>query len=103
MASERIDNANAKLEKTVHDKPFLRHLLDLRIVLRAVIVAVVAALVFWLLVGPATAGFVLLLAFFGTWFLSARASYDRRRETHAADEDDDGETAEAEGQPAGAG
>jgi hypothetical protein len=50
----------------------------------------------WLLVGPATAGFMLLVVFFGSWFVLARVSHDRRRESEPADEDD------GEGQPAGA-
>ena len=103
MASERIENAvgnaNAKLEETVREKPFLQHLLDLRVVVRAVAFALVAALLMWLLVGPATAGFMLLLVFFGSWFVIARVSYDKRRESEPVD--DDG--AQGEGQPAGAG
>jgi Flp pilus assembly protein TadB len=89
-------SANEKLEKTVREKPVLQHVLDLRIVARAVALGVVAALVMWLLVGPATAGFMLLVVFFGSWFVLARVSHDRRRESEPADEDD------GEGQPAGA-
>jgi Flp pilus assembly protein TadB len=95
-------STNERLEKTVRDKPFLQHVLDLRIVARAVLAAVVAALLFWLLVGPATAGFVLLLVFFGSWFALARVSYDRRRESEPAD-GERSESAQGEGQPAGAG
>ena len=103
MASERIDNAvgnaNAKLEETVREKPFLQHLLDLRLVARAVVLALVAALIMWLLVGPASAGLMLLLVFFGTWFVAARVSYDKRRDSEPVD--DDG--SQGESQPAGAG
>jgi uncharacterized membrane protein len=99
MASERIDNAvgnaNAKLEETVREKPFLQHLLDLRLVVRAVVLGLVAAVIMWLLVGPASAGLTLLLVFFASWFVLARVSYDKRRESEPADED-------GEGQPAGA-
>jgi hypothetical protein len=106
MASARIDNAvgnaNAKLEETVREKPFLQHLLDLRVVVRAVVFGLVAALLMWLLVGPASAGFMLLLVFFASWFVLARVSYDRRRESEPAEPaDDDG--SQGEGQPAGAG
>jgi Flp pilus assembly protein TadB len=89
-------STNDKLEKTVHEKPFLQHVLDFRNVGRAVAAAVVAAFLFWLLIGPATAGFALLLVFFGTWFALARVKYDERRESEPAD-------GEGEGQPAGAG
>ena len=103
MASERVDNAvgnaNAKLEETVREKPFLQHLLDLRVVARAVVLGLVAALIMWILVGPATAGFVLLLVFFGSWFVMARLSYDKRRDSEPADDDE----SQDESQPAGAG
>ncbi|HKP91567.1 MAG TPA: hypothetical protein VJT75_16495 [Thermoleophilaceae bacterium] len=103
MANARIDNAmhtaNEKLEPVVEERPFLEHVLDLGIVLRAVAFGAVAALLMWLLVGPATAGFMLLFVFFASWFVLARVSYDKRRETQAADEEQD----EGEGQPAGAG
>jgi Flp pilus assembly protein TadB len=89
-------STNEKLEKTVREKPFLQHALDLRIVARAVAFAFVAMLVMWLLVGPASAGFMLLLVFFGSWFVLARVDYDRRRESEPVDE-------QGEGQPAGAG
>jgi Flp pilus assembly protein TadB len=89
-------STNEKLEKTVREKPYLQHVLDLRLVLRSAALAVVAALVMWLLVGPATAGFMLLLVFFGSWFVLARASYDRRRESREADDE------RSDSQPAGA-
>jgi Flp pilus assembly protein TadB len=95
-------STNEKLEKTVRDKPILQHVLDLRIVGRAVAAGVVAALLFWLLVGPATAGFALLLVFFGSWFVLARLSHDRRRESEPAD-GERSEGTQGEGQPAGAG
>jgi hypothetical protein len=97
--NERFDQANEKLEQTVHDKPFLQHVLDMRIVLRAAAAGLVCALLFWLLIGPATGGFVLLLVFFAGWFAMARVSYDKRRESEPADGE---EHAESEGQPAAA-
>ena len=90
-------SANEKIENTVREKPFLQHVLDLRIVVRAVAFAVVAALVMWLLVGPATAGFMLLLVFFASWFVLARVEFDKRRDSEPEEAD------EGESQPAGAG
>jgi membrane protein implicated in regulation of membrane protease activity len=105
MAHERIDNAlegaNDKLEESVRENPFLQHLLDMRLVVRAVAAGVVAAVLFWLLVGPATAGFALLLVFFATWFVLARVSYDKRRESEPS-EDEQEEGQQREGQPAAA-
>ena len=99
--NDRLEKTNAKLEETVRDKPFLQHVLDLRLVARAVLFAFVAALVMWILMGPASAGLMLLIVFFGSWFVLARASYERRRKTHEADgERGDGE--QRESQPAGA-
>ena len=89
-------SANEKIENTVREKPFLQHMLDLRIVVKAVAFAVVAALVMWLLVGPASAGFMLLLVFFASWFVLARVEFDKRRDSEPADAD------EGESQPAGA-
>jgi Flp pilus assembly protein TadB len=91
-------STNETLEKTVREKPFLQHVLDLRLVMRAVAFALVAALVIWLLVGPASAGFMLLLVFFASWFVLARVDYDRRRESEPVDE----QGGQGEGQPAGA-
>lgn len=91
-------STNEKLEKAVHDKPFLRHVLDMRVVLRAAAAGLVAALLFWLLIGPATGGIALLIVFFASWFAMARVSYDKRRESEPADEEQE----QGEGQPASA-
>jgi hypothetical protein len=94
-------STNEKLEKTVRDKPFLQHLLDFGVVGRAALAGLVAALLFWLLVGPATGGFALLVVFFGSWFALAHVRYDKRRESESA-EDEGAEGAKGEGQPASA-
>jgi hypothetical protein len=94
-------STNEKLEKTVREKPFLQHLLDLGVVLRAALAGLVAALLFWLLIGPATGGFALLLVFFVGWFAMARVQHDKRRESEPAD-DEGAEGSKGEGQPASA-
>jgi Flp pilus assembly protein TadB len=94
-------STNEKLEKAVREKPFLQHVLDLGIVGRAAVAGLVAALLFWLLIGPATGGFALLLVFFGSWLVLARVRYDERRESEPAD-DEGAEGQQGEGQPAGA-
>jgi Flp pilus assembly protein TadB len=81
----RTEELNTKLEAVVKDRPALRHVLDLRIVTRAVVAAVLVAMIVWLLIGPATAAVALLLVYFGTWLLLARVEYDRRRETQRVD------------------
>jgi Flp pilus assembly protein TadB len=81
----RREQLNRKLESAVRERPALWHVLDLRVVTRAVIAAIVAGIVFWLLIGPAAAAVVLLLVYFGGWALLARLSYDERRETKSVD------------------
>lgn len=89
--NEKLENANEKLEETVREKPFLQHLLDLGIVARAAVAGVVVALICWLVIGPATGGFALLLVFFVGWFAMARVSYDKRRESEPAEGEGEGE------------
>ena len=75
------EELNERLENAVRERPALWHVIDLRVVTRAVIAAFIAAVVVWLLIGPAAAAVVLLLVYFGGWALLARTSYDKRRET----------------------
>ena len=81
----RREELNERLETAVRERPALWHVIDLRVVTRAVIAAFIAAVVVWLLIGPAAAAVILLLVFFGGWALLARMSYDRRRETQAVE------------------
>jgi Flp pilus assembly protein TadB len=83
---------NENLEQKVSDRPLLAHLLDLGIVARAVALAVVVALLAWLIVGPATAAFFLLVVYFGAWYILARMSYSRRRQTRPADSESDADS-----------
>jgi Flp pilus assembly protein TadB len=70
-----------RLEQAMSERPILAHLLDLRIVLRAVILCVIGALIAWILFGPAAAAIAIVLLFFLGWWGFAQSSYDRRRET----------------------
>jgi hypothetical protein len=81
-------NLNESLEEAVSDRPLLGHLLDLRIVVRAVAIAVIVALLAWLLIGPGAAAIALVLLYFGSWYVLAQMSYSRRRPTRPADGDD---------------
>lgn len=82
---------NESLEEKVRERPLLDHLLDLAVVGRAVIIAVVVALIAYLLLGPVAAAILLVLVFFGTWYGLANRSYEQRRETQPANGDDDEE------------
>ena|SRR5690242_21699988 len=88
-------NVNERLEEAIAERPQARQLIDLRIVARAVFVAVVLTVICLILFSPAVAGVVLVLSFFGSWFFLSKLSYERRRPTRSADGDGD-EDADAE-------
>jgi lysylphosphatidylglycerol synthetase-like protein (DUF2156 family) len=79
---------NARLEQAVAERPQARQLLDLRIVVRAVLIAAVLTIICAILFSVVLAAFVLVLSFFASWILMSRRSYDRRRPTRPAEGDD---------------
>ena len=83
-----LERLEGRLEEAVSEQPFLAHLLDLRIVARAVMLCVAGALVAWILFGSAFAAIVLLMLFFGGWYGLARKSYDRRRPTRPTEQEE---------------
>ena len=70
-----------KLQEVIEERPKARHLLDLSIVGKALLAAVVTALVLWLIFSPQLAAIALVVVFIGAWLLMAQLSYDKRRET----------------------
>jgi Flp pilus assembly protein TadB len=89
----RPSEINPKLEEAVQNQPLAPHLLDFKVVLKALAIAAVVALVLFLLISPMFAGVALVLVFFGSWFGLATLSYgkaEERRESEK-DEDDEGE------------
>jgi hypothetical protein len=82
MTPERLDE---RIENAVSERPLLAHALDMRVVTRAVAIAAVVAILLWVIAGPALAAIGLLLAYFGSWFVLSRLSYDRRRGSRPAD------------------
>ena len=78
-------NVNERLEEAVSERPLVRHLLDLRLLVRALAIAVVLTLIS-LLLSPLVAAIVLVLSFFGSWFFLAARSYEQRRPTKPAEE-----------------
>lgn len=75
--------ANERLEEAVAERPLARHLIDLRIVGRAVLIAAVLTIISLILFGAVLAAVVLVISFFATWVLLASRSYDKRRPTKA--------------------
>lgn len=90
---------NAKLEDVIEERPKTAHLLDFRIVGRALLVAVVVAIVLALLVSPPIAAIALVVIFFGGWLIGAQVSYDRRRETRDVREDPSAKAEEDDSPP----
>ena len=87
--------ANERLEEAVAERPLARHLLDFKIVGRAVLIAAVLTIVCAILFSPILGAVVLVLSFFASWILLAARSYEQRRPTvregerHEARDDED--------------
>lgn len=94
---------NRKLEEVAEERPKMRRLVDFSIVGKALLAAVVVALILWLIAGAQFAAIALVVVFVGGWLLGAQLSYDRRRETTDAraddeeEEEDDSDEREREG------
>jgi len=86
MSPAKIDR---KLEEAVEERPKARYLLDFTIVGKAVLAAVVVALILWLIFSPQLAALALVVVFLGTWLGLAQMSYERRRTTRDARSDAD--------------
>lgn len=75
------DRVEEKLQEVIEERPKTKHLLDFSIVGKAVLAAVVTALILWIIFSPQLAAIALVAVFVGTWLVMAQLSYDRRRET----------------------
>ena len=87
----RPSEINPKLEEAVQNQPLVPHLLDFKVVLKALAIGAVVALILFLLVSPMFAGVGLLLVFFGAWFGLATLSYGKAEERREAEKSDDEE------------
>jgi Flp pilus assembly protein TadB len=87
----RPSEINPKLEEAVQNQPLAPHLLDFKVVLKALAIAAVVALVLFLLISPMFAGVGLVLVFFGAWFGLATLSYGKAEERREAEKDDEDE------------
>jgi hypothetical protein len=89
------EDLNERLEQAVAERPLTKHLIDMRILLRAVAIAAVLTIICFFLLSPILAAVVLVLSFFASWVLMALHSYEQRRPTRAAEgEDEDEDEAE---------
>jgi Flp pilus assembly protein TadB len=91
----RSDVSREKLEKrvdeAVKERPLMRHLLDMRIVVRALLIAAVLTLIVALLFSPKLAALVLVVSFGAAWYGLANRQYNQRRPTKAVDSTDAGD------------
>jgi Flp pilus assembly protein TadB len=85
------DNIESRLDDAMSERPVTRHLLDMRIVVRAVLIAAVLTLIVSLLMSPKLGAVVLVVSFGAAWFILANRQYSRRKPTKPADEDDAGD------------
>jgi hypothetical protein len=83
------DKIESRLDDAVSERPVTKHLLDLRIVVRALLIAAVLTLIVSLLLSPKLGAVVLIVSFGAAWFILANRQYSRRRPTQPADSDDD--------------
>ena len=83
------DKMESRLDEAVSERPVVKHLLDMRIVLKALAIAVVVTLIVWLGLSAKLAAVVLVLGFLGLWAGLAVRDYNRRRPTKPADAGDD--------------
>jgi hypothetical protein len=83
------DNIEGKLDDAVSERPLVKHLLDLRNVLKALAVAAVLCLIVSLLLSPKLGAILLVLSFGIAWVAFAASDYNRRRPTKPADADDE--------------
>ena len=75
------DKIEGRLHEAVNERPLARHLLDMGLVLRAILIAVVVTLIAWLLLGPKLAALLLVISFGAAWFILGNRQYNRRKQT----------------------
>ena len=83
------DKIEGRLDDAVTERPLVKHLLDIRIVARALLIAAVLTLIVSLLLSPKLGALVLVVSFGVAWFVMANKQYNRRRPTKPADADDE--------------
>lgn len=83
------DKIESRLDDAVSERPVVKHLLDMRIVAKALLIAAVLTLIVSILLSPKLGAVVLVLGFLGLWFGLASRDYNRRRPTKPADADAD--------------
>ena len=83
------DKIESRLDDVVAERPLVRHLLDMRIVAEALLIAAALTLIVSVLLSPKLGALVLVVSFGATWLILATRQYNRRRPTKQADGDED--------------
>ena len=83
------DKIESRLDDVISERPVTKHLLDVRVVVRALLIAAVLTLIVSLLLSPKLGAVVLIVSFGAAWFIIANRQYSRRKPTKPADSDDD--------------
>ena len=83
------DKLEGKLQEQISERPVVPHLLDWRVLGRAVAIAAILCAIFSLLLSPKFGAVVLILAFAASWALIAARQYNRRRPTEAVGEEEE--------------
>ena len=82
------DKIESRLDDAVSERPAIRHLLDMRIVVKALLIAAVLTLIVSILLSPKLGAVVLVLGFGGLWVGLAMRDYNRRKPTKPVDSDE---------------
>jgi hypothetical protein len=90
VSREKIES---RLDDAVTERPLIRHLLDMRIVVTALLIAAALTLIVSVLLSPKLGALVLVVSFGAAWVILATRQYNRRQPTTPEDagEDDDAE------------
>jgi Flp pilus assembly protein TadB len=85
----RRENVEEKLEEVVQQRPGVRPFLELRPLAIAVAIAAVLTLIVSLLASVALGALVLVVSFAIAWVVLSKRSYEERRPTKNANQDED--------------
>jgi Flp pilus assembly protein TadB len=85
----RRENVEEKLEEVVQERPGVRPFLELRPLAIAVAIAAVLTLIVSLLASVALGALVLVVSFAIAWVVLSKRSYEERRPTKDANQDED--------------
>jgi hypothetical protein len=84
-----LGKVEGRLDEAVEERPVMKHLLDLSVVLKAIAIAAVLTLILVVIGHPRLGAAVLVISFIASWLILATRQYNKRRPTKPVGEDDD--------------